>query len=103
MDLAEGHIEKKKKMQENPETGLKIYNLGTGRGYSVLEIVQAFEKVNRIRLPYQFAPRRSGDIDMCYADCTLSKEELGWTAKKNLSDMCRDSWKAFRMLMNGGN
>lgn len=103
MDLAEGHIAALKKIQENPEIGLKIYNLGTGKGYSVLEIVQAFENVKGSRLPHRFAPRRPGDVDMCYADCTLSAKELGWTAKKDLNDMCKDSWRAFCMLMNREN
>ena len=72
--------------------GVHICNLGTGKGYSVLEIVQAFEKVNGVKVPYEIKPRRAGDIATCYADPTRAKEQLGWVAEKTLDDMCKDTW-----------
>jgi len=72
--------------------GVYVYNLGTGIGYSVLDLVNAFEKVNNIKLKYRIAPRRAGDLPEFYADSTKAKEELGWIATKTLEDMCRDSW-----------
>lgn len=90
VDLAVGHVASLRKMEENP--GLLIYNLGTGRGVSVLEMVKAFETANDIKIPYQIAPRRGGDIDACYADCSKANEELNWYAKKTLVDACHDSW-----------
>jgi UDP-glucose 4-epimerase len=74
------------------EAGVHIFNLGTGNGYSVLELVKSFERVNDIKIPYVIKERRPGDIAECYADATKSRELLGWTAKKTLVDMCRDSW-----------
>ena len=73
-------------------TGAEAYNLGTGRGYSVLEIVKAFENSNNIKVKYEITARRPGDIAECYADPTKAKEELGWTANKTLDEMCKDSW-----------
>ena len=73
-------------------TGLFIYNLGTGKGYSVLDMVKAFEKATGKKVPYKIAPRRAGDIAECYADPTKAKKELGWEATKTLEDMCLDSW-----------
>ena len=90
VDLAIGHVKALKKLRE--ENGTHIYNLGTGNGYSVLEIVQAFEKVNGIKIKYRITERRPGDIPACYADPTKAKEELDWVATRNLEDMCRDSW-----------
>ena len=69
-----------------------IYNLGTGKGYSVLEILNTFERVNNVQVPYRIVERREGDIAECYADPTKAKEELHWEAEKNLEDMCRDAW-----------
>mgnify|MGYP002706019422 FL=1 len=69
-----------------------VHNLGTGTGYSVLDIVKAFEKANGLKIPYVIAPRRPGDIATCYADPTKAKNELGWEAKRGIEDMCRDSW-----------
>ena len=74
------------------ETGVQIYNLGTGVGYSVLDIVNTFEKVTGQKVPYKIAPRRAGDIAMFYANAEKAKTEIGWTAEKTLEDMCRDSW-----------
>ena len=90
VDLADGHVCAIKKLDENP--GLAIYNLGTGKGYSVLDIVNAFEKASGVKIPYTIGPRRSGDIDECYADASKAKKELGWEAKYGIEDMCRDSW-----------
>ena len=81
-------LEKLEKEQE----GLYIYNLGTGHGVSVLDMVKGFEKATGKEVPYKIAPRRPGDIAICYADPTKAKEELGWSAEKNIDDMCKDSW-----------
>lgn len=91
VDLARGHIKALEKIAENP--GLKIYNLGTGTGYSVLEIIEAFGKACGKEIPYVIAPRRAGDIDMCYADPSLAYKELGWKAEYGIEKMCADTWK----------
>ena len=90
VDLAKGHVASIKKLEENP--GLLTYNLGTGEGYSVLDLVKAFEKVNNIKIPYKIIERRPGDIDMCYADPTKAFDELGWKAEFGIERMCEDSW-----------
>ncbi len=90
VDLAEGHVKALEKINENP--GVKVYNLGTGKGYSVLDVINTFEKVNDIDIPYEITSRRPGDIAECYADPSLAKRELSWEAKFGLEDMCRDSW-----------
>ena len=90
VDLAKGHLKALDKIRG--EAGVQIYNLGTGNGYSVLDLVKTFEKVNNIEVKYKIAPRRAGDIAMCYADPGKAKLELGWTAKKGIEDMCRDAW-----------
>ncbi len=89
VDLAKGHVLAVNKLSENP--GLVIVNLGTGVGYSVLDMVHAFEKVTGKPIPYKIMPRRPGDIDECYADPTLAREILGFKAEKSLEDMCRDA------------
>ena len=91
VDLAKGHIKALEKL-EKEKHGLFIYNLGTGTGYSVLDMVKAFEKATGTKVPYKIAPRREGDIATCYADPTKAKEELGWVAEKSLEEMCLDSW-----------
>ena len=91
VDLAIGHIKALDKLRKD-KAGMHIYNLGTGVGYSVLDMVNAFEKANNIKVPYKIAPRRAGDIAMCYSDPKKAKEELGWVAEKTLEDMCLDSW-----------
>ena len=91
IDLAKGHVKALEKL-EKEEKGLYIYNLGTGKGYSVLDMVKAFEKATGKKVPYKIAPRRAGDIATCYADPTKAYEELGWKAEKTLEDMCLDSW-----------
>ena len=77
---------------EEEQKGLYIYNLGTGIGYSVLDVVKAFEKATGKTVKYRITERRLGDIATCYANPTKAKQELGWQAEKNLEDMCRDSW-----------
>ena len=90
-DLVDGHLLAYKKLSENP--GLMIHNLGTGRGFSVLEMIKAFEKASGKTIQYKIAPRRSGDIAECYADTKKAADELGFVAKRSLDDMCKDSWR----------
>ncbi len=92
VDLAKGHVAALKKLDKENK-GLFIYNLGTGKGYSVLDMVKGFEKATGKKVPYKIAPRRTGDIATCYADPKKAKEELGWEAEKDINDMCKDSWK----------
>lgn len=89
VDLAKGHVAA---FHCFNQPGVKIYNLGTGKGYSVLEVVSTFEKVNNLTIPYEIKPRRAGDIATCFADATKAKNELHWQAEKELEDMCRDAW-----------
>ena len=90
VDLANGHVKALEKLNQKP--GLVTYNLGTGTGYSVLDLVKAFEKASKVEIPYKIVERRPGDIAMCYADPTKAKEELGWVAKYDVNKMCKDSW-----------
>ena len=89
VDLAKGHV---LAIEKYATPGVHICNLGTGKGYSVLEIVNAFERVNGVKIPYVIKDRRPGDIATCYADPTRAKEQLGWVAEKGIDEMCRDSW-----------
>lgn len=91
VDLALGHVKSIEKLKENP--GLKIYNLGTGTGYSVLDIVKNFEAATGVTVPYEIKPRRAGDIATNYADASLAKEELGWVAERGIKEMCEDAWR----------
>ena len=91
VDLAKGHIKALEKL-EKEDTGIYIYNLGTGTGYSVLDMVNAFEKTTGRRVPYRITERRPGDIATCYSDPTKAKKELGWTAEMGIEEMCKDSW-----------
>ena len=91
VDLSLGHIHALDKLEKF--TGVEVYNLGTGNGYSVLELVNTFEKVNNVKVPYKIVERRPGDIAECYADPTKAKKELGWEAKRSIEDMCLSSWK----------
>lgn len=91
VDLAVGHVKALKKLQE--DSGLVIYNLGTGNGYSVLELVRAFSEASGQDIPYKIVGRRAGDVAICYADVKKAKDELGWTAKKGIIEMCEDSWR----------
>ena len=90
VDLAKGHVAAVKFAMENH--GCEVFNLGTGTGYSVLDMVNTFREVNKVALPYKIVDRRPGDIATCYADPAKSASILGWTAEKTLADMCRDSW-----------
>lgn len=90
VDLAQGHLKAMNKIKE--EKGVFTYNLGTGQGYSVLDLVHSFEEINNLKINYKIVGRRPGDIDSCYADPTKAKKELGWEAKKDINDICRDSW-----------
>ncbi|MGN1176702.1 MAG: UDP-glucose 4-epimerase GalE [Roseburia sp.] len=99
VDLAVGHVKALKKIEE--KAGLCIYNLGTGQGYSVLDIVKNFEEANDIKIPYVIKPRRAGDIATCYSDATKAKKELGWEAKYGIKEMCRDSWNWQKNNPNG--
>lgn len=91
VDLAKGHVKALEKLDKEQQ-GLYIYNLGTGTGYSVLDMVKAFAKATGKDVPYKIAPRRAGDIATCYAEPTKAKEELNWQAEKTLEEMCKDSW-----------
>lgn len=99
VDLAAGHVKAINKIKENP--GVKIYNLGTGKGYSVLDVVKAFSKACGHDVPYEIKPRRAGDISTCYSDASLAKKELGWAAKYDIDEMCEDSWRWQTMNPNG--
>ena len=90
VDLALGHIKAVEKIAQG--SGVNIYNLGTGNGFSVLDLVKTFARVNNIEVPYKITDRRPGDIAACYADPTKAKEELGWSAQKGIEEMCRDAW-----------
>ena len=99
VDLARGHVAALKALERN--CGLAIYNLGTGHGYSVLDVVNAFQKVNNIAIPYSIKPRRQGDIATCYSNPSKAEKELGWKAEYGLEEMCRDSWNWQRKNPNG--
>lgn len=92
VDLAEGHVKAVDNILEGNK-GVQVFNLGTGVGYSVLDIVKAFNKAYGKELPYKIAPRRAGDIATCYSDPTKAKDVLGWTAKRGIEEMCEDSWR----------
>jgi len=91
VDLAQGHVRAIEKLCHAP--GVAVYNLGTGRGYSVLEMIRAFAEVSGREVPYRIAPRRPGDIAMCYADPAKAERELGWKARRGLQEMCADAWR----------
>lgn len=91
VDLAIGHVKTLTKLAQGP--GVVTYNLGTGRGNSVLEMVKAFELASGVPIPYQFVPRRPGDIAQCYADSTLAEQELSWCAERGIEQMCADTWR----------
>lgn len=91
VDLALGHVKAVEKVAK--DAGLFIYNLGTGIGYSVLDVVKAFEKANGVKIPYSIKPRRSGDIATCYSDPSKALNELGWKAERGIEEMCEDSWR----------
>ena len=91
VDLAKGHIKALEKLNKE-KNGVYVYNLGSGVGHSVLEMVKTFEKVNNVKVPYKIAPRRAGDLAEIYADPTKAEKELNWKTEKTLEDMCKDSW-----------
>ena len=99
VDLAKGHVKAIEYAAENK--GCEVFNLGTGTGYSVLDIVKAFEKVNGVKIPYVIKPRRAGDIAECFANADKAEKVLGWNAEKNLEDMCYDSWNWQSHNVNG--
>ncbi len=99
VDLARGHVKALKKVEEN--AGLRIYNLGTGVGYSVLDIVKNFEEATGVKIPYEIQARRPGDIATCYSDAAKAKEELGWVAEYGIREMCEDSWRWQKNNPNG--
>ena len=99
VDLAKGHVKALKKFEQEPQ--VSIYNLGTGIGYSVLDVLHAYEEACGKKLPYEIKPRRAGDIATCYCDATKAKEELGWVAEKGIKEMCADSWRWQSMNPDG--
>ena len=99
VDLAKGHVCALKAIER--KCGLAIYNLGTGHGYSVLDVVKAFEKVNDVAVPYTIMPRRAGDIATCYSTSEKAAKELGWKAQYGIEEMCRDSWNWQKKNPNG--
>jgi UDP-glucose 4-epimerase len=90
VDLSIGHIKAIEKIRQM--NGVEIYNLGTGHGFSVLDLVKTFEKVNNVKVNYKIVGRRAGDIAVCYANCDKALKELGWKCERNIEDMCRDTW-----------
>ncbi len=99
VDLAVGHVCAVEKLKE--KTGVSVYNLGTGKGYSVLDMVKAFERACKKEIPYEIKPRRPGDIATCYCDASKAKKELHWEAKRGLEEMCEDSWRWQSQNPNG--
>ena len=101
VDLAKGHVKAINKIKEDP--GVKVYNLGTGNGQSVFDVVKAFGKACGHEIPYEIKPRRAGDVPVCYSDASLAKAELNWEAKLTIDDMCASSWKWQSMNPDGYN
>lgn len=99
VDLALGHVKAVEKVEE--ASGLYIYNLGTGTGYSVLDVVKAFEKASGVKVPYKIGPRREGDFATCYSDPSKAYKELGWKAERGIEEMCEDSWRWQSQNPNG--
>lgn len=99
VDLAKGHVKALKKLE--PGSGLSLYNLGTGVGYSVLDIVKNFEEANGVKIPYVIGPRRAGDIATCYSNAEKAERELGWKAENGIREMCEDSWRWQKNNPNG--
>ncbi|HSN22215.1 MAG TPA: UDP-glucose 4-epimerase GalE [Usitatibacter sp.] len=101
MDLAEGHVAALEALDRSPAGAVLTVNLGTGRGYSVMELVEAFERVNGVKVPRRVVGRRPGDIAVCYADASLARKVLGWQARRGIEEMCRDAWRWQSMNPNG--
>src|SRR5690606_29026353 len=93
MDLAEGHVVALEHLAASPGIGARAWNLGTGQGTSVLEVVAAFEKASGVQVPYEVKPRRAGDLARSYADASRAKDELGWVATRGIDEMCADLWR----------
>lgn len=100
VDLAKGHLKAIEKL-ESSSGGIHTYNLGTGRGYSVLEVLKTFERISGKNIKYKFEKRRAGDIGECYADCSLAKKELNWEAENDIEEMCKDAWRWQTLNPNG--
>jgi len=99
VDLARGHVKALDKVVKQP--GVEAFNLGTGKGCSVLDLVNTFQQTTGVPIPFEITGRRPGDIDACYADVTKARDELGWQAEKTIQDMCRDSWRWQEQNPNG--
>ena len=99
VDLAIGHVKALAAIER--KCGIAVYNLGTGKGYSVLDVVHAFEEATGVRIPYTIRPRRAGDTAVCYSDPSKAEKELGWKARFDLVDMCRDAWRWQKNNPNG--
>ena len=99
VDLAQGHVKAVEKLLEGP--GVRVWNLGTGQGYSVVEMARAFEQASGRPVPFRFVPRRAGDIAQCWADPAKAERELGWKAQRGLTEMCEDAWRWQSMNPNG--
>ncbi len=99
LDLVEGHLAALRR--RHGQAGVRVYNLGTGRGYSVLDAIRAFEGVSGHRVPYVFAPRRPGDVASCWADPSRAARELDWSAARTMEQMCADNWRWQRMNPEG--
>ena len=97
--MALGHVKAVEKVASG--TGLNIYNLGTGKGYSVLDVVKAFEKASGVKIKYEILDRRPGDIATCYSDPSKALKELGWKAERDIEEMCEDSWRWQSQNPNG--
>ncbi|WP_447762893.1 UDP-glucose 4-epimerase GalE [Sphingopyxis panaciterrae] len=92
-DLADGHVAALDRIGAEEEEALSVWNLGTGQGYSVLDMITAFERVNGVRIPHRIEPRRAGDVASCYASAARARDELGWAARRGLDDMCASTWR----------
>ena len=101
VDLAKGHVKAIQKLEKCPDIGVKAYNLGTGIGYSVLDVIENFSKACGKQIPYEITERRPGDIAECYANASLAKEELGWEAEYGIKEMCEDTWNWQKKNPNG--
>lgn len=99
VDLALGHVQALKRVEKS--SGLDVFNLGTGQGYSVLEVIWTFEQVANRKIPFVYKPRRSGDTAICYADVTKAEKYLGWKATRGLEEMCQDAWRWQQLHPNG--
>lgn len=100
-DLAEGHVQALLKLEKSNEKGFFTYNIGTGCGYSVLDMIKAFEQASGKRIRYEYAPKRPGDVAISYSDVSLAAESLGWRSKRGIREMCEDTWRWQKNNPNG--